>query len=97
MLYAGCECSQENGKKLISDGAEESASSLSIKDTLFELSMGIAGGAMEYFALEEMDAAEVIDYICLMREKGKRASSGADGTEEKQVKRKVYADQANWH
>lgn len=59
--------------------------------------MSIAGGAMEYFALEEMEAEEVIDFICLMREKGKRASSGADGTEKKQVKRQVYADQANWH
>lgn len=59
--------------------------------------MSMCNGAMDYFALEEMDAAEVIDYICLMRSKGKRALSAEDIPEKRVKKRKVYADQANWY
>lgn len=59
--------------------------------------MSIADSAMEYFALDEMDAAEVIDYICLMRAKGQRSESGVEVPQKKETKRRVYADQANWH
>lgn len=97
MFYAGYQCGKTNGKKLISDGAEESASSLSLKDQFFELSMSMCNSAMEYFALEEMDAAEVIEYICLMRTKGQRASNSSEVPKKRETKRRVYADQANWY
>lgn len=56
--------------------------------------MTICNGAMEYFALDEMPADEVIDYICLMRSKGKRVEGVP---EKKAVKKQVFADQANWY
>lgn len=57
----------------------------------------MASSAMEYFALDEMDAAEVIDYICLMRAKGQRTASGSGVSKKRESKRRVYADQANWY
>lgn len=59
--------------------------------------MSMASSAMEYFALDEMDAAEVIDYICLMRAKGQRTASGSGVSKKRESKRRVYADQANWY
>ena len=72
----------------------QTASSLSTKDALFELSMSICGGAMEYFMLDDLPAEDVVDYICLMTAKGKRIE---DPEPKKEVKKRVYADQANWY
>lgn len=52
---------------------------------------------MEYFALDEIDAAEVIDYICLMRAKGQRTAGSSGVSGKREAKHRVYADQANWH
>ena len=62
--------------------------------------MGMCNSAMEYFALDEMDAAEVIEYICLMRAKGQRAVNNTDMPDtprKNETVRRVYADQANWY
>lgn len=62
--------------------------------------MSMCNSAMEYFALDEMDAAEVIEYICLMRAKGKRVVNNTDmpGTPRRnETVRRVYADQASWY
>ena len=62
--------------------------------------MSMCNSAMEYFALEEMDAEEVIEYICLMRAKGQRAVSDSaipDTPRRNETVRRVYADQANWY
>lgn len=62
--------------------------------------MSMCNSAMEYFTLDEMDAAEVIDYICLMRAKGQRAVSDSaipDNPRRNETVRRVYADQANWY
>ena len=59
--------------------------------------MSLCSNAMDYFALDEMDAADVIDYICLMQDKGRRISEAAALPEKKETKRRVYADQANWY
>ena len=62
--------------------------------------MSMCNSAMEYFALDEMDAAEVIDYICLMRAKGQRVVNNTDMPDtprRNETVRRVYADQANWY
>lgn len=62
--------------------------------------MSMCNSAMEYFALDEMDAAEVIEYICLMQAAGRRVENKADIPDtprRKETVRRVYADQANWY
>ena len=62
--------------------------------------MNMCNSVIEYFALDEMDAAEVIEYICLMRAKGQRVENSTDipdSPKRNETVRRVYADQANWY
>ena len=62
--------------------------------------MSMCNSVMEYFALDEMDAAEVIEYICLMRAKGQRVVNNTDTPDtprRNETVRRVYPDQANWY
>ena len=49
---------------------------------------------LDYFILDEKQAEDVIFLICCMRDKGKNISSKP---QQKENKKKVYADQANWY
>ena len=76
----------------------ESDSSLTVEESLFEITMNICNlfpYTLDYFVLNEMPASEVIELLCHMRAKGRR--SAGKNTDKKVIKKKVYADQANWH
>lgn len=49
---------------------------------------------LDYFLLDEKDAADVIFFICRMMEKGKGAT---EKPVKKEKRKKVYADQAAWY
>lgn len=53
--------------------------------------------AMDYFHLCEMPADEVIDFIILMKRKGKRSGRTPGAAPKTEIKKRVYADQANWY